>query len=151
MGFAVGSTHPTVPLFVSRTRPSRWGLSNLHRLLAPLLDAAVASVQAQTKPVPAGRKITGLDVRTEADIRMLRIGGDLPVHRRARARQPVLGLRNRLAVQQHLDAGQAGAVLERPARTLKAAPDPPPRPPHAPPGPRPRRAVRSEDRHVGEE
>src|SRR3546814_1485451 len=78
MGFAVGSTHPTVPLFVSRTRPSRWGLSNLHRLLAPLLDAAVASVQAQTKPVPAGRKITGLDVRTEADIRMLRIGGDLP-------------------------------------------------------------------------
>src|SRR3546814_10346252 len=79
MGFAVGSTHPTVPLFVSRTRPSRWGLSNLHRLLAPLLDAAVASVQAQTKPVPAGRKITGLDVRMEADIRLLRIGGDLPV------------------------------------------------------------------------
>src|SRR3546814_980449 len=99
MGFAVGSTHPTVPLFVSRTRPSRWGLSNLHRLLAPLLDAAVASVQAQTKPVPAGRTITGLDVRLEADIRMLRIGGDPPVNRRARARKPVLGIRHRLAFQ----------------------------------------------------
>src|SRR3546814_8629336 len=51
---------------------------------------------------------------------MLRIGGDLPVHRRARARQPVLGLRHQLAVQQHLDAGQADAVLERPARHLRS-------------------------------
>src|SRR3546814_3575844 len=128
MGFAVGSTHPTVPLFVSRTRPSRWGLSNLHRLLAPLLDAAVASVQAQTKPVPAGRKITGLDVRMEADLRMLRIGGDLPVHHRARARPPLLGLPHRLAVQQHIDSTPDGAGLEPQATTLAAAPDPPPRP-----------------------
>src|SRR3546814_15313772 len=94
MGFAVGSTHPTVPLFVSRTRPSRSGLSNLHRLLAPLLDAAVASVQAQPKPVPAGRKITGLDVRMESDIRMLRIGADRPAHRPAPAPKPLLALRH---------------------------------------------------------
>src|SRR3546814_18808206 len=121
MGFAVGSTPPTVPLFVSRTRPSRWGLSNLHRLLAPLLDAAVASVQAQPKPVPAGRKITGLDVRTEADIRQLRHGGDLPVHRSSRTRPAVLGLRHRISVQQQLAAGKAGAVLERPT-TIGNAP-----------------------------
>src|SRR3546814_19745807 len=97
MGFAVGSTHPTVPLFVSRTRPSRWGLSNLHRLLAPLLAAAVASVQPPTKTVPAGRQTTGLNVRMEHDIRMLRIGGDLPVPRRTRSRNPLLALRQRLS------------------------------------------------------
>src|SRR3546814_309110 len=75
MGFAVGSTHPTVPLFVSRTRPSRWRLSNLHRMLAPLLDAAVASVQAHTKPVPSGRKITGLVlVRAACGERVSRVG-----------------------------------------------------------------------------
>src|SRR3546814_15078525 len=101
MGFAVGSTHPTVPLFVSRTRPSRWGLSNLNRLLAPLLDAAVASVQAQTTPVPAGRNITGLDVRPDADIRMLRNGGALHQNRRARALPPVTTLPPRLAANPH--------------------------------------------------
>src|SRR3546814_13766803 len=134
MGFAVGSTHPTVPLFVSRTRPSRWGLSNLHRLLAPLLDAAVAPVQAQTKPVPAGRQITGLNVRMEADIRMLRLGGVLPIHRLARARQPVLSLRHPLAVPPHLHARPPGA--SRTSQSRHPAPSPTPRPRTTPTPPR---------------
>src|SRR3546814_17615605 len=49
---------------------------------------------------------------------------------------------HRLAVQQHLDARQAGAVLERPARHLEAAPDPRSRHRHVQPGHRPRRAGR---------
>src|SRR3546814_21188952 len=44
-GFDVGPTHSSVPFFVSRTRPSRWGLKNPTRLLAPLLPAAAASEQ----------------------------------------------------------------------------------------------------------
>src|SRR5690606_6432126 len=90
--------------------------------LGPVLDAAVAAVQAQAQPAGALEAAPQADLVFAADAGMARIGGDVPVARHARELDPVVGLRDHLAVHRHLDPLDAHAVLEGPATGTEGPP-----------------------------
>src|SRR3546814_1355225 len=83
------------------------GWSQVDGLFAPGFDAAVAAAQAQAQPVAPGREGTGVDVGAEADLRMLRIGGNFPERCDVRHNDAVVGACEDPTVESDFD-GQLG-------------------------------------------
>src|SRR3546814_10478782 len=88
-------------------------------LFAPGFDAAVAAAQAQAQPVAPGREGTGVDVGAEADLRMLRIGGNFPERCDVRHIDAVVGACEDPTVESDFDGLDADAILEGPARDFE--------------------------------